>query len=393
MNRVLDDARLVGNLVDLEADGQILLDGRDFFLEVLAELEHVAAVLHRDGDADGALAIEIHARLCGLDRTALDFRDVAEAENLAICVDGQRLDVLDIVKRARDAQVDVVGGRFELARGRHLVLCLERLQDGIRAHAELHELCGLGLDVDLFLLHALELDFLDVRHLHEQAARILGRAAHFFITVAVARHGVDRAIDVVEAVVVIWPIDAVRQLALLVLAEIAHVAPCLADLRLVHVIGEVDIDDRLPRARLAVDVVEARRVLKLLFELVCDLILHLVSRRAGPGRRNDHLANRELRVFHAAELVVAENAANRRDDDEVPDERLVLEGDFGEIPHFNRTSCPSRRVWTPAVTIVVPAATPCTRTWLSSNCSTVTGWRATVPSSLTTQTSGLSPVW
>ena len=277
MNRVLDDARLVGNLVDLEADGQILLDGRDFFLEVLAELEHVAAVLHRDGDADGALAIEIHARLRGLDGAALDLRDVAEAENLAICVDGQRLDVLDIVKRARDAQVDVVGSRFELARRRHLVLRLERLQDGIRAHAELHEFRSLSLDVDLFFLHALELDFLDVRHLHEQAACILGRAAHFFITVAVARHGIDRAIDVVKAVVVIWPIDAVRQLALLVLAEIAHVAPRLANLRLVHVVGEVDVDDRLARARLAVDVIEARRVLELLFELVRDLVLHLVG--------------------------------------------------------------------------------------------------------------------
>ena len=379
--------------MDFETDGQILLDGRDFFLEVLAELEHVAAVLHRNGDADGALAIEIHARLRGLDGAALDLRDVAEAKNLAICVDRQSLDVLDIVKRARDAQVDVVGGCLELAGRRHLVLRLERLQDRIRAHAELHELRGLGLDVDFFLLHALELDFLDVWHLHEQAARIFGRAAHFFITVAVTRHGVDRAIDVVKAIVVVRPIDAVRQLALLVLAEIAHVAPRLADLRLVHVIGEVDVDDGLARARLAVDVIEPRRVLELLFELIRDLVLHFVSRRAGPGRRNDHLADRELRVFHAAELVVAENATDGRDDDEVPDERLGLEGDFGEIPHFVRTSCPSRRVWTPAVTIVVPAATPCTRTWLSSNCSTVTGWRATVPSSPTTQTSGESPVW
>ena len=391
-----DDARLVRYLVDLEADGHVLLDLADLRLEIIAELQDIATVLHRDGDADGRLAVVVHLRRSRLLKAALDLGDIAEPQHLAPRIHGHLADGLDIVELARHAHVDVVGVRLDHAAWRHVILLCERVHDDLRADAELGELGAVHLDVDLLLLFADEFDFLDARHIEEQSPRLLGLLAHLLIRVAVACHGVDRAVDIVEAVVVVRAVDALRQFALDVLAEIAHILPCVAYLFLRDLIGELDVDDGLARARLTLDVVESLRVLELLLELVRNLLLHLLRRRARPGGRDNHLAYRELRVLHAAELVVGKDAADSRHDDEVPDEHLVLQGDFCQISHLSasvRTAWPSRSLWTPAVTTTSVGARPCTRTVLSPKFSTSTLFRATVLSSVTTHTSGASSVW
>ena len=330
-----DDARLVRDLMDLKAEGQILLNLADLPLEVFAELQDIAAVLHRDGDADGWLAVVVHLRLRRLLIAALDLGDVAEPQDLAARTHWHLADGLDIAELARRAHVDVVGVRLDHAGRRHVVLLRERIGDDLRADAELGELGAVHLDVDLLLLLADELDLLDARDVEQQAPRLLGLLAHLLIGVAIARHGVERAVDVVKAVVVVRAVDALWQLRLDVLAEVAHIFPGVAHLRLLDLVGELDVDDGLAIARLTLDVVEAARVLQLLLELVRDLLLHLLRRRARPGGRDDHLADRELRVLHAAELVVGEDAADGRHDDEVPDEDLVLQGDFCQIPHLS----------------------------------------------------------
>ena len=330
-----DDARLVGDLMDLKAEGQVLLNLANRPLEVLAELQDIAAVFHRDGDADGRLTVVVHLRRGRLLIAALDLGDVAEPQDLAARTHWHLADGLDVVELARHAHVDVVGVRLDHAGRRHVILLRERIGDDLRADAELGELGAVHLDVDLLLLLADELDLLDARDVEQQAPRLLGLLAHLLVGVTIARHGVERAVDVVKAVVVVRAVDALWQLRLDVLAEVAHIFPGVAHLRLLDLVGELDVDDGLPVARLTLDVVEAARVLQLLLELVRDLLLHLLCRRTRPGSRDDHLAYRELRVLHAAELVVGEDAADGRHDDEVPDEDLVLQRDFCQIPHLS----------------------------------------------------------
>ena len=61
-DRLAHRARLVADLAQLHAGRQRLLQARELVVQRVAEPEDVAAVLHRDGDADRVLAHEAHLR-------------------------------------------------------------------------------------------------------------------------------------------------------------------------------------------------------------------------------------------------------------------------------------------------------------------------------------------
>ena len=73
-------------------------------------------------------------------------------------------------------------------------------------------------------------------------------------------------------------------------------------------------------------------------------------------------------IIVAAQPQVGEGAGGDADDDQVPDERAVLQRSFRKVdrPHrppasSSRTVWPGRSVCTPAVTTMSPAATPPSR--------------------------------
>ena len=65
---VLHDGGLVRYFVQLHAEREVLSELCGEFLEVLAEREDVAAVLHGDGDTDGGDAVILHFRIGGVNR-------------------------------------------------------------------------------------------------------------------------------------------------------------------------------------------------------------------------------------------------------------------------------------------------------------------------------------
>ena len=147
------------------------------------------------------------------------------------------------------------------------------------------------------------------------------------------------------------------------------------------VVAQVDVDDGLPGARLARDFLQPRGVLEPSLEFVRDLLLHVLCCRAGPCGGDDHLADDEGGILHASEGLVGNDAANGKDDDEVPDDGAVAQRELGEVSHFVRTFSPSWRRWTPAVTTTAFCGSPVTTASRSRNAVTVTGQRCTTPSS------------
>lgn len=307
--------------------------------------------------------------------------DVAEAEHAPVRRDGEGTDVVEVVKDARDAQVHGAVHGLNRAAREDGVLCAQGLRDRRGRDAEGGEAVACDLDVDAFALDADQLDFLYARDGEDAAAHVFCGSAQLLVRVVLARDGVDGSVYVVKAVVVEWTDDAVRQLAFCVLAEVAHVAPRRADEVLVDVVAQVDVDDGLSGARLARDFLQPRGVLEPSLEFVRDLLLHVLCCRAGPCGGDDHLADDEGGILHASEGLVGKDAADGKDDDEVPDDGAMAQRELGEVSHFVRTFSPSWRRWTPAVTTTAFCGSPVTTASRSRNAVTVTGQRCTTPSS------------
>ena len=173
--------------------------------------------------------------------------------------------------------------RFHTPRWRHFILRLQRIGDDLRADAQRSQLRLLDLDVDLLRLHAEQLDLLHALDIEDHAADFLGPLTHFLIAVTIACNGINRAVNIVEAIVVEGPHCTIRQVLFDIFAEVTHIAPGRTNLRLRQILPQIDVDDRLSRPRLARHVIEARRILDFLLQLVRDLLLDLRRRRARPG--------------------------------------------------------------------------------------------------------------
>ena len=266
-----------------------------------------------------------------------------------------------------------IARRLNAAARHHGILCGECICDGRRGDAELREAFEGDLDVDALTLYADQLHLLHAGDGEDAASRRLCHCAQFLVTVVRACDGVDGAVYIVKAVVVERPVDTVRQVALYVLAEVSYVAPRRANLRCVDLVAQLDVDRGLSCTRLTVNLFESRRILKAPLELVRDLLLHFLGGCARPYGRDHHLTDGKGRILHASEAVVGKDAADRKDNDEVPDECAVTQGEFCEVSHFVRTFSPSWSWCTPAVTMRAPCGSPATTASFVRNAVTVTG--------------------
>ena len=164
------------------------------------------------------------------------------------CGDRQGADRLKVVESARDAHVDVVRLRLNHARRRHLLLRANGRKNRVGRYAKLRETLARGLDVDLLRLHADQFDLLHVFDSEQGTARLFRLLTHLLVGPAISRHSVDRAKDIVEAVIVERAVNACGQAALLILAKIACVTPRRTNILLRHSVVQRHIDDRLSLA-------------------------------------------------------------------------------------------------------------------------------------------------
>jgi len=83
-DRTADRSRLVGHLVQVEADRQGGSNPGGGGFEIMPERDDVAAGTHRHGDSDRLDATEAHARLRRVDEAALDLGDVGKPEQATV---------------------------------------------------------------------------------------------------------------------------------------------------------------------------------------------------------------------------------------------------------------------------------------------------------------------
>ena len=314
--------------MDFHACRQVRLNALLQFFQIFTELQIVAAALHGQGNADGRFAIVKHLGIRRLGISPFYRRNIAEAEYTAIGIDRQIADGFHIFKDAGQAEVHIVRFRIHHAGGRHGVLSLDGIGNSRRRNAQFSQL-GIGhFDVNLFRLFSYEFHLADVIDRHHHAADLFSLLAQFLIGIAVASDGIDRPVDIVEAVIVIGTIHTIGQVFFHIFRQVTHFMPGTADTVPWRLIVEVHVNNRLTGTGITFDIVEVGRILQFLFDFIGYLFLHLLCRRAGPGYGNNHGPHRISRIFHAAQFHVGENAGNGDEDDKVPDEDPVLDRDF-----------------------------------------------------------------
>ncbi len=331
VHRVLDRVRHARHRRQLQAGRQARLQLGGFRVERLAEVDHVAAFLHRDADAEHRVAVRPHLRDGRIVVAARDGRDVAQPERAAVHGDehvGERLRVLE--RAARPNEHTVVRGRDGAGR-RDGILCVDRLRELLRRDREARQLRVRDLDEHVLGGIAEVVDLRGARHTQQRGAQPVRIVVQLRGRIAVAFQRVDIGVHVAEFIVEERADGAFGQCRADVADLLAHLVPGLRYLvdrrRILH----REEDHRLAGARIALDVVDVRRRLQLAADPVRDLFLHVARRRAGPVGLDHHRAKRERRILRLRETRIADHAEDRREADQEDHQLLVLQRPCGQV--------------------------------------------------------------
>ena len=211
--------------------------------------------------------------------------------------------MLHAVGSAGDTQISVGCVRFHHAGGVHAGLRLNHSGDAVDIKAKAGQLIGLHLDEDFFRLNAHKLHLFYVGHAIKIQLNFFGILAQILIGKAVLRasEGINIAINIVKAVVIIGAIGAGGQLTFGIVNDIAQLQPALAYAIARNLVAQRYGDNTGAGAGIAGDVVNLRQVLHFFFNRIGEVLFHLLSAGTGPGGGDDHLLHGKVGVLAATE--------------------------------------------------------------------------------------------
>ena len=215
--------------------------------------------------------------------------------------------------------------------GHDRILLRDRREHVVEVELEVGELLRREVEIDLLVLVAEDLDLADVLRAQELGASRLGEVARLARREAVIGDAVDDAEDVAELVIEERSDHTFRQGGLNVADLLADLVPDVRQVALRGRFLQVHEDRGLAGLRVALDVVETRGFLELLFESVRHLLQGVERGRARPGDLDDHGLHREVGVLLPAEPLVCADAGDGAEQHEEDDDRLVVDRPFGKV--------------------------------------------------------------
>ncbi len=151
-DRHLHDLGLVGHGMHCDACRQVSFQPAHGRLEILAQVNDIATLVHDHTDADRLLAVDPHARAGRIGETALHLGDVAKTEMFSGHGEVGFANALQRVEGAGDMQAQPVRVGLDKAGSGHCILALERIENLVRRQPQGGEARRGDLDVDFFLL-------------------------------------------------------------------------------------------------------------------------------------------------------------------------------------------------------------------------------------------------
>ena len=359
------DLGLIGDELELDADRQALHQTVCGRVEAFAEGEIVAARAHVDADADGGLAIDAEHLGGRIGIAGPNLGDVGQFVELPV---DRKVEVGNALRReqgAGDVDQHVLALRVDDARRHHRILLGNCREYIVEIELEVCQLLRREVEIDLFVLIAEDLDLADVRCPQELGPSDLGEIAGFPRAETVIGDAIDGAEDVAKFVIEEGADHAFWEGSLDIADLLADLVPDIFDLALGRRFLEVHEDRRLAGLGIALQIIQVRRLLELLFEPVGNLLQGVDRGGTRPGDLDDHGLHRKVGIFLAAELLIGAEASDGTEQHQEHDDRLVADGPLGEIEachQFNSisglTASPSASELTPAVTTFSPAERP-----------------------------------
>ena len=273
-DRMLDDLRLVGDPLDIDALRHRLHEVRGRLLDVLAELEDVGAFGGNDADAERGPAFLANRESWRINEAMRYGCNITQAEHAAIALNRGFGNGFHAVKRAGDAQRHALRRRFDRAGRGDVILLGKRVEQRLRCDAQRRKLGVAELDIDTLVLGAVEVDFLHPGHPQQPLTKAFRGLLQLGVIGAVAGHHIKDRVDVAEFVIDDRAKDARWQLPLHIVQLLAQEVEQVRHVLRRRVVPERDLHRRERRLGIGLHLLEERQFLQFLLDGIGDLGLH-----------------------------------------------------------------------------------------------------------------------
>ena len=178
-DRLRHHPRLVGVLLDLDPGRHLLPDLSEPLLQRLAEVQHVAVLLHGHADGQDRNAVVTDAEAGRVLIAGAHGGDVGQSQQLAADLERDVGDVADVAQPTVDPHLDAVVRGVGRTCRRHQVLARQRVEHRCRRDAERCQAPGRQFHVHTLGLLAQHVDLGGTGHALEAALDVLGDRQQF----------------------------------------------------------------------------------------------------------------------------------------------------------------------------------------------------------------------
>ena len=289
------------------SDRQILLDALQCSLNRGANFGDVGAGRHGGAEQHRLPALVVRLGGRRVLEAPSELGDVAEPEGLLPGAKPQLANVLERSEPTLYIDADRPLPCLDSPCRIHRILAAERSLDVERGEPALGQCRRRHFDEDALILCSQEIDFCDAGNAEQNVACGFREGLKLRIREALTCYGVERNVGIAELVIEEGTDHTVGQRLTNVADFLARLIERLLDGIPPHRALQINEDVGETGSRVGADEVEARRLLQLALDLVDDLVLHLLDRRAGPEHLHDHHAKRKVGI-----LLLARCAGRKR---------------------------------------------------------------------------------
>ncbi|MCY1405577.1 hypothetical protein D9M71_208210 [compost metagenome] len=371
VDRGADVDGLIGDLAQTHAQRQLGVDRTHLVVQGLAQIEAIPALAHDDAQQQGRFAAVADQEGRRVFIAAPDRGDVRQLQRAALRHHWRVADLLQLIEGAIQAQEHLRPLGFHGTGRGQGVLPVERGEHLLRADAQGGQALMGELDEDALGLLADDINLLHPRHVQQPLAQHLRVAHQPALRFAPGLEREQGEGDVGILVVDHRADHAGRQRLRLVADLLARLVELLRHFCRWSGVKQAQRREGQARSGVGFAAVVPAQLLQAFFDLLGDLVLHLLRRSARPRRDDRQLLDRKRRVFRTPQLEKRQDPCDTDQEDQEHRDRTLANGErrkieaplaHGWLPATSTSPCRVSLTSSPSRSRCAPNATTCSPT-------------------------------